>query len=328
MAFRMSAGGGPRQAGVARWHGANWAIVRTFPGEVPLPCDGDFAIDEHDDVFVYLASSADSSKLGQARVAVRQESAWWDLGQPFPSLSGQRVDPCPRLAVSRAGTPWAAVSTSSNGTDGFITYVSRWTGASWQTNPFPFVAKASGDGSARQGIWLAGLIVDGSGAPVVALEQRELDTLTTKVERWTGAQWQELGRLTKDSYPLAVSRSGAPVIVTSVSTGLQVLEWDGSTWQPIGGPIPLSRHVLAPAIAFDEADRPIVAFVQAPPEEGSYVCLHRWSGSAWERIPAPLNPTPSNPISEPFSLAVSQNGTIFLAFTQPDFTVEQYGPEP
>lgn len=194
----------------------------------------------------------------------------------------------------------------------------------------------------REGVSVAGrpaLAVEPGGALVVAVadshgmtEPNETEGARIVVGRLEGNVWSVLGapfaaqgaqkEATVSRPQLALGLDGHPVVAflqhdsASASAALHVLQWNGSTWRPLGTRLNLPEDA-APhdaALVIDSEGRPVVAW-----SASDGVRVRRWAEGQWlvlgdvQRVGSGLGSTVS---TEAPALSVDGSGGIFLAWAE------------
>ncbi len=124
------------------------------------------------------------------------------------------------------------------------------------------------------------------------------------VAQWNGMQWQPLGAPFRMSQGESVVNrvglvlsQGTPILAWDenvVSGGVQLkgqvfaARWDGAKWQQLGDPIVGSGEPLEElAVAADVDGQPVVLYTPAVSDLMLEPRIRKWSGTAWQTIPAP-----------------------------------------
>jgi hypothetical protein len=137
--------------------------------------------------------------------------------------------------------------------------------------------------------------------PVVAWPGTQ--TPTNVAQLVSGTTWTTLGRAPNsdilsysiDGPVVRVNSSGGiflawidPQVETSgnVEDLVSVSRFDGTTWQPLGGPLVTSDLARDYDMTIDSSGAPIVADTEVSMHGGGLVYTYRWNGTAWQ-APAP-----------------------------------------
>ncbi|NVJ27184.1 Ig-like domain-containing protein [Myxococcus sp. AM011] len=121
---------------------------------------------------------------------------------------------------------------------------------------------------------------------------------------------------------LQLDTAGRPVVawVDELRNGVYVRRWTGETWELLGAGLRTDSPSQLPtglALALDANDEPVVAWSEF---HGSVVYVHRWNGTGWEAMGAPV-PSPLNPWS--VALGRSAAGQWYLGFASGNFEGSQ-----
>lgn len=121
---------------------------------------------------------------------------------------------------------------------------------------------------------------------------------------------------------LQLDSAGRPVVawVDELRNGVYVRRWTGETWELLGAGLRTESPLQLPtslAFALDANDEPVVAWGEF---HGSVVYVHRWNGTGWEAMGAPV-PSPLSP----WGVALGQNaaGQWHLGFASGNFEGSQ-----
>ncbi|HMI87673.1 MAG TPA: Ig-like domain-containing protein, partial [Polyangiaceae bacterium] len=138
---------------------------------------------------------------------------------------------------------------------------------------------------------LPALALDPAEYPVIAWQ----DGTAIRASRLLEGQWQKIGAevtvasdATVSRPRIAVTSADEPIVLWQESGNEQhvfVKRYQNGRWDLMGkGPVDAGagREATEPAIAIDEDDRPVVAWI----EDKSRVEIRRWDGNAWQSIVA------------------------------------------
>ncbi len=200
------------------------------------------------------------------------------------------------VALNGEGAPFACWVHSYGSTSDV--YLRFWNGTYWED---------LGGSSDLEGVSKGGasstnpaMVVDSSGRPLIAWEEKQSGDSEIFLRRWNGSLWVELGgsadgggisNTSADSElpALALDSSGNPVVVwyetVSGYKEIYLRRWNGNTWEELGasasggGISNTSADSELPALALDSSGNPVVAWL-----EEDLIYLRRWSGSTWEEL--------------------------------------------
>ncbi len=260
-----------------------------------------------------------------AAVQVRRWSgrAWEEM----PGPGKETYDAVIRL--TNAGVPvlaWRA----NEGRQSKI-YVGRWDGKSWKLLGSPLSAYPEPFTNANS----ASMVLDPSGYPIVAWQEAPgTGPRSLHVARWNGEVWSLLGMAVatgSDIYSLEPSLSlagdGSLWLTwdggTKAHSFVRVARWTGTAWKDVGntesGILHRGNEVRGPQLVLLLGGQALLVWLERGKEENSLE-LESWTGRAWEPV-APPPPVPNSTI-KPWlpSLALADDGTPLLAWTEMDAT--------
>jgi hypothetical protein len=152
------------------------------------------------------------------------------------------------------------------------------------------------------------LSIDNGGDVYIAFSQYSYTGGTSDtdlwVKRWTAsAGWTALGGTLKSAAGTGLSRPSiaargsvvavafeeGPVLTRSV----YVKEWDGSSWNLLGGSIDQLGSATTPALALDASGTPVIAWERTTANQRA-VMVAKWSGSGWATLGTVLNTSAQN----------------------------------
>jgi hypothetical protein len=105
-----------------------------------------------------------------------------------------------------------------------------------------------------------------------------------------GGRWIDPGPITGDSPALVTDAQGAPVLAfdayAAQPSHVSVMRFDGSSFAPLGAPLPSTNHgaaraVAAPSLAADGAGNLVLTWIDFPSSTNATVQVARWSGTVW-----------------------------------------------
>ncbi len=156
------------------------------------------------------------------------------------------------------------------------------------------------------------------------------------VRRWDGSSWTSIGSGftpsgsggdVANSPAIAVTSGGTPVIAARerANSGVYqiwVTQWNGSTWNSLGGVDINSQNgqaAITPSIAIDSANDVVVSWSEK--ESGgakeNRIWVKRWNGATWTQLGTQLN----NTTNDAFQPSVKTIGTTpYVAFVEDDGT--------
>lgn len=190
-----------------------------------------------------------------------------------------------RLALDASGNPVVAWTERNKTSLADEAHVKRWTGTAWQDlgGALNSLIVTAFDADAYTG----GIVVDGSGAPVLALAALVAPSqFNTELRRWNGSAWLRLGSALLSAYPydLVVDPAdGQPGVLWKDPVGsLYVAKWTGSTMGGFGGIASIYGPGVpsAASLAFRAGSVPVVAY-QYQPGFGETVAVVTYTGGSW-----------------------------------------------
>jgi hypothetical protein len=102
---------------------------------------------------------------------------------------------------------------------------------------------------------------------------------------------------------------------------VSVARFDGSVWQPVGGPLGTGTSDGDYALALDPAGNPIVVITEAEPSEmRSTLFAYHWDGGAWVAAPSPNDADPPGSSASQTVLAVDRSGRLHAVWVRADGT--------
>jgi len=105
---------------------------------------------------------------------------------------------------------------------------------------------------------------------------------------FSGARVSPAGVAVSDMGRVLVSYTTGPAVL---GAEVRVSEWDGSSWQQLGGVLNLditdAPSIAGHSVAYDQAGRPLVAWLEM---RSRALVVMRWTGTAWERLGDPVRP--------------------------------------
>jgi len=230
------------------------------------------------------------------------------------------------LRLDSSKNPVVSWIQSDGGTPGIN--FKRWLNGAWVSLAYPLYI----GGHIPTSLALQLNTADG---PVIAWEQADDSSRQfIHVWKWANQRWDTVGA------PLPSGTTGAgslPVLVldgsnnptvawvnrtsSSLTHGITVQHWNGSTWEALGGPIlahsqPLD-WITQPRLILDSSGSPILAWTE---REGGVFDVHvrRWTGTSWEPLGGTLSAFPGNTSADSPDLAMDPLGNIFIAWLEPD----------
>ncbi|WP_158625149.1 malectin domain-containing carbohydrate-binding protein [Corallococcus terminator] len=263
--------------------------------------------------------------------------SWQPLGEPRGQLYIRGDVTLPQVAMDTTMRPYVAhLERTGFYSNENILRVERWDGdlsaspwnGSWTALDVP-----GGTPAPITRTQSFALIVDGSGAPVVAHDDYySFETLS--VSRWSGNAWVPLGPPQKgDGYgagadetsqALARGSDGQPILgfVARTFTGssLVVRRWTGSAWvsYPSAQGLPSNDYLRDLSLAAHPSGGPVAAWMEFDfePTMTRYLRVAHWTGGDWAMLSdAGLPITPGSTVDTP-KVYVSNAGVIFVAWNQ------------
>jgi hypothetical protein len=148
------------------------------------------------------------------------------------------------------------------------------------------------------------IALDGNGAPVVAWVENPGGAATVEAARWTDGAWAPLPSPGAMEIRPAVGAGQAPVVLApsltpvfhgqvaiawatgATSYAIHVRELDGTTWRPLGDPVPGGAVVAPPVLVSNGPSSLSVAVLAAQFESpgrfpSQRIAVHTWDGAAW-----------------------------------------------
>lgn len=280
---------------VKYWNGQGWTALPSPSGEsresgFPLS----LLLDAQDRPLVAWVSYSSPNP----RVLVRQ----WN-GAAWESLPSPQDDPpkplsAPRLIAGLGGKLWfSALEQTSATTWGFV--IREWSGTSWNTLPSPDPARPSS----------VALEPDPSGQLYALWSKYQSGTQTTlTLSRLSNSSWEQVSSDTTTellgNLEMRFGALGAAYVLNRTSeedascpqrSKLKVYRLAASQLTDLG--LESSAYVNAePSFAVDRSGRSVVLRRARGcwGQTGNALLLHRWEGSSWAALSAPVTASPDN----------------------------------
>ena len=100
---------------------------------------------------------------------------------------------------------------------------------------------------------------------------------------------------------------------------VSVARFDGSVWQPVGGPLGTGTSDGDYALALDPAGNPIVVITEAVPSQmRSTLFVYHWDGGAWVAATSPTDADPAGTSGSQTVLAVDRGGRLHAVWVRND----------
>lgn len=297
-----------REIFVKRWTGSEWApLYSSITGggiSNGNPSDSSAAVLLFDGTAPVVAWQDDADGDADIYLARQEGAGWVGLGNsmaPGGLSSNDGASTAVTFVIESTGYPVVAWSDDTSGN--LEIYLRRWNGAAWEE----MGGSATGGGISNDtGYSLAPSLALASDAPIIAWQNNYANS-EIYLRAWDGAAWSELaGSATgvgisnssghTKTPSLAVDAGGQPHVAWSDSSSgiydILVSAWDGAAWTPYASPVNdpggSSDDFYTPDLAFDGADRPLVAFHRVRDqlffEDNLYVYVRRWTGTGWENL--------------------------------------------
>jgi hypothetical protein len=277
-----------------------------------------------------------SSTTVTVAVRVVPPNTFFELGEALNLSDVPTANTAQRsLAVGANDAPivaWAESGAESGDGGTKNVYVKRWTGDTWER------LGGALDMNLRNNAQHPAVTLDTNGNPIVAWQEYDSSGTNPKraeqlhVKRWTGKGWQSLGSAlnidtTKNAEDPAIASSPGGIFVawtesdpaSSDSASLRVKVWNAtsSAWEPQGGRVNVSsnKSAFTPSLALDSMDQPVVAWREANGNDNIHIAS--FDGTTWglRRV---LDAIPNSTSGEKPALAVTQNDTAYVAWTEFD----------
>ncbi len=255
---------------VARWNGGAWERITPADANSQLR----LAVDAARNVYLAQGTYFDMS------VRKREGEEWKAVGPVLPRTPGS-IDQGLRFAVTSAGVPlvgWHDRDAEGNNQKVRI-YILE--GTAW---------KSLGEFADSR---LHVLAVDAADRPWMAYTR--LFTRETRVMRWDGTAWQQVGPLLQatvnidhpaEALDLQFDPAGVPFITWRTGSRLYVQKWTGTSWTLLGdwaaGFGVSSEEEVALALA--PGSRPIVAWILRPASTEAELRVDAWSETGWSSL--------------------------------------------
>jgi len=249
-------------------------------------------------------------------------SQWTVLGGKLNSGNNDTAGRV-RLALDASGNPVVAWTERNKTSLADEAHVKRWTGTVWQDlgGPLNALIVTAFDADAYTG----GIVVDGSGAPVLALAALVApQQFNTELRRWNGSAWLRLGDALLSAYPYDLTidpADGQPGVLWKDWVGsLYVSKWTGSARSGYGGIASIYGPGVpsAASLAFRAGSVPVVAY-QYNPGFGQTVAVVSHDGSSWSTlIPGvPIEPGGTSTAAPRVLVDRADNAVVVATATMP-----------
>jgi hypothetical protein len=253
----------------------------------------------------------------------------WELfGKTIPTNDISATD----LEI-RNNTPFIALASRTTASPplNYVT-VQNWDGQNWR----PLGANVFA--SSNSTILSLDLATDSAAKPYVAFVEGDPSSQRLRVRRQIGTSvWEHLGEAITSaaaSTPpaLQLNSSDQPLIAyvqnqSSSDTNLYVKQWDGSSWQALGGQLERVgvSVVSQPAMTLISQQIPVVAWDEWLSAEGHHVYVRRWNPSSqtWQNMGGALELDSSN--YHFIKLALNSAGQPVIAWTDNSFSATTPG---
>jgi hypothetical protein len=204
----------------------------------------------------------------------------------------------------------------------------RWNGGAWTSlSDTDGIFGAIAFGGVPRAI---SMVMRSDGTPVLAWPTA---SYVSEVARFvSGTTWTMVGTTpatnsgssASNGPALAIDASGQLYLasmsrVSSSTYRVSVARFDGSAWQPMGGPLGTGTSDGDYALALDPAGNPIVVITEAVPSEGhSPLFVYRWNGGAWVAATSPTDADPPGNSGSSTDLAVDGSGRLHAVWVRND----------
>lgn len=246
---------------------------------------------------------------------------WLTVGGALNAVSSHDVEP-PVLALDAAGKPVVSFSETDGSNSNVYTW--RWTGAAWQALGGALNLVSGHDA------FLAGLVVDAGGSPIVSIPESDGARLDLYVQRWDGNAWRAVGGPVNPVFGqsisltagLALRPDGNPVMAIEEFDGMKnkvyAPAWTGSAWEPLGGPLNLAAGTRSFGLGIAANAAGAIALASEESDGAhSNLYVQRWDGAAWQPLGGAINAVSGHDPYGPF-VALDPAGSPVVAFTESD----------
>jgi hypothetical protein len=256
----------------------------------------------------YMVWSDERSGNMDVYVSTYIDGAWAGLGSSM-DMGGISNDPGESLAgplvfyEGRATVMWRGTS-NADGSGTRSVFLKHWDGNAWVGLDGSDVAGITIGGNA----WWPSLIVDGNGDLVAAWEVFSIPGSNGGVirgQRYSGGTWQEFGG-SLDTFgisggdgdarhPHLAAGSGGTVFLSYTDDrggvdNIYVLEWDGTSWNELGGSgsgTGISNAAVKANrchLDVDATGAPLVTWIDDEGGSAETVFVKRFNGASWEEL--------------------------------------------
>ncbi|MEZ4632944.1 MAG: hypothetical protein R2880_19900 [Deinococcales bacterium] len=234
-------------------------------------------------------------------------TAWQLLGGKLQN-NNNAIGFSPKLAVDSNNGIIVAFQQS----DSF--YFQRWASSEWEE-----IARFESLGNNQLELFL----LNKADNPIIVWKQEiASNQYRTKVCRWNGLRWQNIGNFDHNSYSYALAiaqglRGNLYLVVIENSSSI-VREWDARArvWQAVGDPLGIAGgpHPAEPKLIIQGYRRPVVTWYDARwPGANREVYVQRWNGQSWVNLGEQPVVAYNN---RGYNLTLDRNNTISLAYAE------------
>ena len=209
-------------------------------------------------------------------------------------------------------------------------YVSYWNGSVWVS------LGGALDRQIGRNTLTPALALNALGTPYVAWDECATvvipwDACTNYnifVKRWNGSSWVNVGNAldrvlsnNANEPSIAIGSDGLPVVTwhedSGLATDVVVKKWNGSAWTTLSSAldISLAEQAVAPIVAIDNLNRPVVAWTESSPANAYNLFVKRFQGGTWVQLGTVVDRTLSDSTGSG-SMVINSAGNPVIAFNE------------
>ena len=250
---------------------------------------------------------------GHTRVYQWTDSAWSQLGEDIDGeAEGDKAGSSVSLSGDGQTLAVGAHANDGNGSDSGHTRIYRWTGSTWSQLGEDIDGEAAADWSGQA----VALSADGQTVAIGAKgnDENGQESGHTRVFRWTGSEWSQLGadidgEDTDDvsGYSVSLSADGQEVVIgapefsydsaNDANAGrTRIYRWSGTAWLQLGEDINGDAAFYTSGSSVSLSANSQIVAIGDPSNQGNagHARIYRWTGTAWSQLGSDLDGEAAN----------------------------------